>query len=94
MLKLSSSKNKDESRVHEKKNTCFYCGKELKVGCHLKQVHKNCLQVEKGPSYPSHSQERERELDGIRLLGNYVNNNKVLEEDKRKLKVVDDLPRV
>ena len=88
MLKPSSSKNKDESRVHDKKNACFYYTKELKVGRHLQQVHNDCPEAEKALSYLSHSKERKRELDRIRLLGNYVNNNKVLEQGKGELKVV------
>ena len=89
----SSLKNEDETRVHDKKNTCFYCRKEfLKVGRHLQQVHKECAEVEKALSYPCHSKERKRELDRIRLLGNYVHNNKVLEQDKGELKVVHRPP--
>ncbi len=85
----SASKTDDDSRVYDKKNACYYCGNEfLKVGRHLQQVHKDCPEVHKALSYEKNSKERKKELDRIRLLGNLMHNNKVLERNEGELKVV------
>jgi hypothetical protein len=70
------SKDDQDSRVHDK-------GKEfLKVGWHLQQVHKDCPEGDElWGEYPR------KELDRT-LLGNFVHHNKVLQENKGKLKVV------
>jgi hypothetical protein len=84
----SSLKNEDDSRVHNNKNACYYCGKEfLKVGRHLQQMHKDCPEVVNTLSYEKNSKERKRELNRIWLLGNFVHDI-VLEQDKGELKVV------
>ena len=85
----STSKTDDDSRAYDKKNACYYCGKEfLKIGRHLEQVHKDFPEVDKALSYEKNSKERKKELDRIRLLGNFVHNNKVLERNEGELKVV------
>ena len=90
LVYIKSTKTKDdESRLYDKLNTCYYCEKEyLKVGRHLQQVHKDCPEVIKALSFPAKSAERLKELDKIRLMGNFVHNSKVLEANAGELKVV------
>lgn len=54
----------------------------------MQQVHKDCPEVVKALSFEAKSKERKKELDRIRLLGNFMHNNKVLEKNKGELKVV------
>ena len=85
----SATTNDDESRIYDKKSVCYYCEIEyLKIGRHLQCVHKDCPEVMKALSFPAKSTDRRKELDRIRLMGNFVHNNKVLVANEGELHVV------
>ena len=68
------------TRLYDKKQACFYCSKLYpKIARHYTTVHVNEKEVIKGLAYPKKSKERKKQLEKLRLMGNYHHNLKVLE---------------
>jgi hypothetical protein len=64
--------------AHDKRHECYYCTHLVtNIGWHVQVVHREELEVKKAHAYPAKSAERYRELDKIRLLGDYHHNLKV-----------------
>lgn len=77
------TKTEDSTRVYDKKQACYYCEKIVaKIARHYMTVHKDKAEVCKALSYPKKSSERQRELERLRLRGNYHHNIKVIETKK------------
>ena len=68
-----------EARMYDKRQACFYCdARPLKIARHYRTHHMNESEVARIFSMKNGSLERKRELDRLRLLGNFHHNINVL----------------
>ena len=76
---VSSVKKKDiVGRVYDKKNSCFFCGKELaKIARHYLMVHKGESDVQKISALKMDSKERKNLLAILRERGNFHHNLRI-----------------
>ena len=80
-MKISTAKKKENNtRLYDKKQACYYCEKLYsKIARHYQTVHSKEIEVAKALGYKKKSYNRNKELDRLRLLGNYQHNLRVLE---------------
>ena len=74
------TKTQGSKRVYDKQHCCYFCNKMVaKIGRHyLGDQHKNEPLVERFLSLPK-GKARQKELDRLRLMGNYYHNIKEIE---------------
>lgn len=86
---IGKAKKKNNKRVYDKSNVCYYCEKEFtKLARHLQQVHSKEVEVQKVLSEKVRSKERQKEFERIKLKGNFLHNMKILELGVGELKVL------
>ena len=74
-----------EHRVYDKRQCCYICSKMvLKLARHL-ESHANVSEVAKVLALPKASKSRKKELERLRLKGNYYHNIKVLETKRGQI---------
>ena len=80
-MEISTAKKTEHNcQVYDKKQSCYFCSKLcIKIGRHYQNVHSKEKEVAKALAYEKNSYERKKELERLRLLGNYHHNLQVLE---------------
>ena len=79
-------RNKNKTRTYDKRQACYYCKKlYLKIARHYKQQHEREREVRIALSFPKGSSNRKKQLEKLRLLGNYHHNLRVLQSKKGEL---------
>lgn len=69
-----------QARIYDKKQSCFYCQKMVsKVARPYQVVYANDTEVANALKFRKKSYGRKKELERLRLLGNYQHNLQVLE---------------
>ena len=77
------------ARIYDKRQSCYYCRKIVcKVARHYQTVHAKEKEVAKALKFRKNSNDRKKELERLRLLGNYQHNLRVLETKCGQLIVV------
>ncbi|KAK3745627.1 hypothetical protein QZH41_011480, partial [Actinostola sp. cb2023] len=95
--------HKTEHRIYDKRQSCYFCNKMVaKIARHLESSHNTVSEVAEALSFTKGSKERKKELERLRLKGNYYHNIKVLEtkqgeiipyrRSKLKMKATDFIP--
>lgn len=85
---INIATTKDDKRVYDKKNSCYYCSKEYpKIARHLQHVHGKQSEVAEALGFKKGRLERKKQLEKLRLMGNFLHNMKVLEIQDGELKV-------
>ena len=76
----TARKTGHNTRIYDKRQACYYCKKLYpKIARHYQAVHAKESEVVKALAFPVKSTERKRELERLRLLGNFHHNTEVLE---------------
>ena len=76
----TARKTGHNTRIYDKRQACYYCKKLYpKIARHYQAVHAKESEVVKALAFPVKSTERKRELEKLRLLGNFHHNTEVLE---------------
>ena len=84
-----ATSEKDGKRVYDKRNSCFFCGKEYaKLSRHFFQVHSNEDEIAKILQMKARDSLRRMELEKLVRMGNFNHNLGVLESEKGELKVI------
>lgn len=75
--------------MYNKKQSCYFCGKLVsKIARHYQECHAKEREVAIAMSFNKKSPERAKQLEKLRLLGNYHHNMKVLEIGEGELIVM------
>ena len=86
VLVRCTQKTEGQGRVYDKKQACYYCGKLLcKIARHYEQKHPSEREVAIALSFNKGSPTRKKQLEKLRLMGNYHHNVTVLETGKGEL---------
>ena len=79
-------RNKNQTRTYDKRQACFYCEKLYsKIARHYVQQHKREREVRIALSFHKGSPNRKKQLEKLRLLGNYHHNLRVLRSKQGEL---------
>ena len=79
-------RNKNKTRTYDKRQACYYCKKLYsKIARHYKQQHEREREVRIALSFNKGSSNRKKQLEKLRLLGNYHHNLRVLQSKKGEL---------
>ena len=79
-------RNENKTRIYDKRQACYYCGKLVtKIARHYEQKHESEREVTIALSFNKGSPNRKKHLEKLRLLGNYHHNLTVLEVGKGEL---------
>ena len=79
-------RNKNKTRTYDKRQACYYCKKLYsKIARHYEQRHKREREVRIALSFHKGSPNRKKQLEKLRLLGNYHHNLRVLQSKKGEL---------
>ena len=79
-------RNKNKTRTYDKRQACYYCEKVYsKIARHYVQQHKRERDVRIALSFHKGSPNRKKQLEKLRLLGNYHHNLRVLQSKQGEL---------
>ena len=79
-------RNKNKTRTYDKRQACYYCEKLYsKIARHYVQQHEREREVRIALSFHKGSPNRKKQLEKLRLLGNYHHNLRVLQSKQGEL---------